>query len=67
MCLEKGVGKGVKSSFTGRERKPFLAVSMRYFVVVFGFVWSGGPGGNVAKVFLPRFNHSRPVVSPFTV
>lgn len=25
------------------RRKSFLAVSMRYFVVVTGLVWSGGP------------------------
>lgn len=57
MCLGKGVGRGVNYSFTGRESKPILAVSVRYFVVVTGLVWSGGPGGSVANVLLPRFKH----------
>jgi len=51
------VGTGEKHPFTGRERKPFLAVSRRYFVIITGLVWSGGPGGNVANVLLPRFKH----------
>lgn len=45
-----------KSAFTGRESRPFLAVPVRYFVVVIGLVWSGGPAGNMAHVLLPRFN-----------
>lgn len=57
MCLGKGVGRGVNYSFTGKESKPILAVSVRYFVVVTGLVWSGGPGGSVANVLLPRFKH----------
>lgn len=57
MCLGKRVGRGVNYSLTGRESKPFLAVSMRYSVVVTGLVWSGGPGGSVANVLLTRFKY----------
>lgn len=39
-----------------KRKQAFLALSVRYFVVVIGLVWSGGPAGNMAHVLLPRFN-----------
>lgn len=51
------MGRGEKYPFTGRERKPLPAISVRCFVVVTGLAWGGGPHEKVANDLLPGLKH----------